>query len=171
VSSLLSHLDRSPFLATYPPPSSVAVDHTLALNCLVLGDDPSHLFPVEIANTKTVGALKEEIWKKKENAFKGVDADTLVLWKVSFADENLQQGLAKFDPANADELRRAATRLNNVFPNQPQDQHLHMLIQRPPTREFSFIGATVYLHADSPPCYSHPFLQTPCCPPNLPMVP
>jgi hypothetical protein len=115
--------------------------HTLILelNCLVLGDDPSHLFPVEIANTKTVGALKEEIWKKKENAFKGIDADTLVLWKVSFADENLQQGLAKFDPANGDLLRRPAARLNNVFPNQPQDEHLHILIQRPPTREQSYI--------------------------------
>ena len=52
---------------------------TLELNCLVLGneDDPSHLF---ISDTESVSILKEEIWKKMQNAFNGVDANTLVLW-------------------------------------------------------------------------------------------
>jgi hypothetical protein len=49
---------------------------------LVLGDDPSHVFTVEIPKTKTVSILREAILTKKPNAFKGVDADTLVLWKV-----------------------------------------------------------------------------------------
>ena len=164
IPSLLSHLDRSPFLATLPPPSLVAVDHTLALNCLVLGDDHSHLFPVKIEATESVSALKEEIWRKKTPEFSHVAADKLVLWKVSFADdENLQQLLDNFDPAEGGELRRAATRLNNVFPNQPQDEHLHILVQRP--REYPFIVlpsiCMLILHlAILAPSYTR--LQSPC---------
>jgi hypothetical protein len=46
---------------------------------LVLGDDPSHLFTVNIPDNDNVSALKKEIWKEKQNAFKGVDADRLDL--------------------------------------------------------------------------------------------
>ena len=34
---------------------------TLNLNCLVLSDDASHVFPVEIANSRTVGDLRDAI--------------------------------------------------------------------------------------------------------------
>ena len=57
--------------------------NTLALNCLVSGDDPDHIFTIEIANTKNVSALKKAIKAEKQVAFQHVDADTLVLWKVS----------------------------------------------------------------------------------------
>jgi len=49
---------------------------------LVLGDDPSHVFTVEIPKTKTVSILKKAIKEEKKHALEGVDADTLVLWKV-----------------------------------------------------------------------------------------
>jgi hypothetical protein len=54
----------------------------------------SHVFTVEIIDTKTVSILKKEIWEEKQNAFKGVDADTLILWKVSILDgDNPRQNL------------------------------------------------------------------------------
>ena len=64
------------------PPVSPAVD-LIDLNCLVLGDDTSGIFGVQIASTDTVGALKEAIKEMKENVFRNVDADALQLWRVS----------------------------------------------------------------------------------------
>jgi hypothetical protein len=104
---------------------------TFELNCLVLKDDPTHLFTVKIQSNENVSTLKEEICKKKQNAFKGVDADTLVLWKVSYPDdESLEKNLKAFVPDKGDVLRRSAARLHNVF-SRPEDEHLHILIQRP----------------------------------------
>jgi hypothetical protein len=105
----------------------------LGLNCLVLGDDTTHTFPVKIEATESVEALKEAIWTKKTNEF-NIDANKLIIWKVSFPDdENLQQELDKFEPDKGELLRRPATRLSKVFPNRPEDEHLHILIQHPPS--------------------------------------
>ena len=73
------------FVNTSPysnPPVSPAVD-LINLNCLILGDDTSNIFKVQIASTATVGALKAAIKEKRENAFRNVDANALQLWRVS----------------------------------------------------------------------------------------
>ena len=49
----------------------------LELNCLVLGNDSSLVFPVEIAGTESVGTLRESIKDKKKSAFDDVPAHTL----------------------------------------------------------------------------------------------
>ena len=49
----------------------------------MLGDDSQRVFPVRIAKSETVGALKKAVKKEKEHAFDGVDADCLDLWMVS----------------------------------------------------------------------------------------
>ena len=56
----------------------------LNLNCWLLGDDPRRFFPVEIAKTKTIGALKEAIKEgpSSKGDFDGIDAQYLDLWKV-----------------------------------------------------------------------------------------
>jgi hypothetical protein len=61
------------------------MSNTLELNCWVLGDDPSRVFPVEIASSKTVGFLKEAIKDKMKPAFDHIAANSLNLWKVSNA--------------------------------------------------------------------------------------
>ncbi|KAJ3994619.1 hypothetical protein F5050DRAFT_1835075, partial [Lentinula boryana] len=64
------------------------------LNCLVLGQSSNHIFPVEIALTKTVGSLEEAIKGKKTRIFNHVDASDLALWCVSeVVDENLKNKL------------------------------------------------------------------------------
>jgi hypothetical protein len=55
----------------------------LKLNCIVLGDDPSHAFEIKIAPTESVSALREVIKDKKKPHFDHVPADSLKLWKVS----------------------------------------------------------------------------------------
>jgi hypothetical protein len=49
---------------------------------LVLGDDPSHVFTIEIGGTKNVSTLKKAIKNEKKPAFDHVRADALVLWKA-----------------------------------------------------------------------------------------
>jgi hypothetical protein len=49
---------------------------TLNLNCLVLGHDASHIFPIEIAESKTVDTLRKAIKDEKRPAFDHVPADT-----------------------------------------------------------------------------------------------
>ena len=63
--------------SSLPQPSTM-----IRLFCLVQGDEAGQHFPINIAITETVGELREMIKKKKEHAFRGVDADTLNLWKV-----------------------------------------------------------------------------------------
>ena len=130
----------------------------LELNCLVIGDDPSHLFTVKISDTESVSILKEEIWKKNPNAFNGVDANTLLLWKVSiFVDDNLQQLLKEFEPVEELALRRPVSKLSSVFPNLPEDEHLHILIQRPCECPFLVPSPRRYRYTDFPLRLPHPF--------------
>ena len=55
----------------------------LKLNCIVLGDNPRRIFPVNIERTEIVGDLKEVIKDKKRPEFDHVATDRLELWKVS----------------------------------------------------------------------------------------
>jgi hypothetical protein len=63
--------------------------NTLALNCLVSGDDPDHIFTIEIANTKNVSALKKAIKAEKQLAFK--HADLMPMPILSFSGRFLVQ--------------------------------------------------------------------------------
>ena len=67
-------------IVTHSAPSA---DHAITLQCWVIGNDPSRVFPVEIAKTKTIGALKKAIKDEKKPEFDQLVADILVLWKVS----------------------------------------------------------------------------------------
>ena len=73
----------------------------LELNCLVLSDDPSHCFAIEILNIKKISDLKELIKDKKKPVFDHVPADSLDVYKVSFpVDHVLDTTLKCFQPAH-----------------------------------------------------------------------
>ena len=112
----------------FSPASSV---QQLVLNCLVLGDQRSHIFPVEISATKSVGMLKDLIKEKKHPHFQYFSADNLVLWKISEAvDENLEN---KLEEANFPEKEPLSPvdKLSNVFSVLPVEGHLHIVVGRP----------------------------------------
>ncbi|KAL4080401.1 hypothetical protein J3A83DRAFT_651 [Scleroderma citrinum] len=117
---------------------------TLTLNCFVLGDTPDHIFPVEIALTKTVGALKEAIKDKKPHAFRSVDADQLVLYRTSNEvatlddDDALMEALADTSGRGHHKLDPRGTLLK-IFKDVPSPEALHILVQLPSTREFLVI--------------------------------
>ena len=113
---------------------------SLELNCLVLGEDSSHIFAVEIDVRKKVSALKELLKDKKKHTFKDVDADALKIFKVSFpVDHELDVALERFRPEHdlangVHHLSGAVKRLGGVF-GEPTDEHLHVIVLPPPTGE------------------------------------
>ncbi|KAH9969418.1 hypothetical protein BGW80DRAFT_1334817, partial [Lactifluus volemus] len=70
------------------------MSNMLEINCLVFGDDHDHIFTIEIADTENIGALKDAIKEEKRNTFQNVDANTLILRKVSLpVDERLKENI------------------------------------------------------------------------------
>jgi hypothetical protein len=113
---------------------------TIELNCLVLGDESSHIFTIEIVDTKNVSTLKRTIKDEKHHTFQDVDADDLNLFKVSFLvddelDATLKDFRPKHDPQNGVHyLSVPVKRLKGVF-GDPVDEHLHVIILPPPPGE------------------------------------
>jgi hypothetical protein len=104
----------------------------LELNCLVLGDGPGHIFPVDIEQNKLVGTLREAIKDKKKLAFDHVPADDLVLWKVSIlVNGTLEHALSNFDDTRETPLS-PVDELSEVFPCAPDDEHVHIIVKSPP---------------------------------------
>jgi hypothetical protein len=105
---------------------------TLDLNCFVLGHGASHIFPIEIAENKTVGALRKAIKDEKEHAFPHIDADNLILWQVSIpVNRNLTENFSKLDFVDDGSLL-PVKRLSGVFSDQPEDEHLHIVVRVSP---------------------------------------
>jgi hypothetical protein len=103
--------------------------NTLALNCLVSGDDTSNIFTIEIADNKTVSALKKAIKGENEHLFQHADAKTLVLWKVSFpVKESLKDNLGNFVGGHP---LLPLDKLSKVFSN-VDETDLHIVVRRPP---------------------------------------
>jgi len=108
---------------------------TVELNCLVLGDDPRHVFPVKVATIESVGALREAIKDKKKNVFQHVDADALVLWKVSIpVDRNLKGEINNLELPDEESLS-PVEELSEIFSGVPIRKHLHIIVRSPPNSE------------------------------------
>jgi Crinkler effector protein N-terminal domain len=113
---------------------------TLEVNCLVLGQESSHVFLIRIPENKTVYDLKEVVQDKKRRTFRDVDADDLQLFKVSIPVDNELDGiLADFqpqnDPANSVQKLSAVWRLSQIFSAIPVDGYLHIIVQLPHSGE------------------------------------
>jgi hypothetical protein len=102
----------------------------IQLNCWVLGDDVRQVFPIKIANTESVGTLKEAVKDKKRPALDHVTADSLTLWKVSIPKDRLQQSLANLDLTDATPLS-SMDDLDDVFSDEPHRKHLHIVVKPP----------------------------------------
>ncbi|KAI6023017.1 hypothetical protein BKA83DRAFT_3629476 [Pisolithus microcarpus] len=106
--------------------ASYALRATLDLNCLVLGDTPDHIFPVELANSETVGALREVIKSKKQHALHGVDADQLSLYRTSLPNNGELED--KLGSLAFDEPLLSTSILASIFTDLPLEGHLHIVV-------------------------------------------
>ena len=114
------------FSTASPNPQSL-----LELNCLVLGDQRTHIFPVKIAETESVGSLKKAIKEENPHLFNHVDARDLALWKVSeVVDENLERNLKEANFLEKESLS-PVDKLSKVFPNLPVEGCLHIVVGPP----------------------------------------
>ncbi|KAG1886438.1 hypothetical protein F4604DRAFT_1721739 [Suillus subluteus] len=106
------------------------------LNCLVLGDDPRfHIFLIKIAQTESVGDLKKLIKEDKRPEFDAVATDytiDLILRKVAnlTADAALESNVRRVIEHKLPLLSLA--KLSKVFSSLPEEEHLHVVVQRPP---------------------------------------
>ncbi|KAG1893776.1 uncharacterized protein F5891DRAFT_962503 [Suillus fuscotomentosus] len=104
----------------------------LKLNCIVLGDNPRRIFPVDIEQTEIVGDLKEVIKDKKRPEFDHVATDRLELWKVDLPiDEMIEHNLNNLtlDPTKS---LSPVDEIVEIFPNAPPRKYLHIIVQCPP---------------------------------------
>ncbi|KAG1901794.1 uncharacterized protein F5891DRAFT_1187269 [Suillus fuscotomentosus] len=104
----------------------------LKLNCIVLGNNPRHIFPVDIERTEIVGDLKEVIKDKKRPEFDHVATDRLELWKVDLPiNEMIEHNLNNLtlDPTKS---LSPVDEMVEIFPDAPPRKYLHIIIQCPP---------------------------------------
>ena len=97
---------------------------TISINCWIISEDSGHIFLVELQATKTVGALKRALKEENKQALQHIDANNLVLWKVSLpADEDLDEKLEKLNLDDKHPLR-PLMKLSSLFADQLVDNHL-----------------------------------------------
>ncbi|KAI9240540.1 MAG: hypothetical protein BYD32DRAFT_151644 [Podila humilis] len=103
----------------------------LSLFCLIDGEATP--FSVEIDRTKTVDHLKDLIKAKKANTYSDVDADMLMLWRVSIPIDppNKRKPIVLNEIHSATELDPTDD-ISDVFEDQPPKKTIHIIIQRPP---------------------------------------
>ncbi|OAQ22101.1 hypothetical protein K457DRAFT_429179 [Linnemannia elongata AG-77] len=107
-------------------------NNPLTLFCLVDGEATSQAFSIDIDQTKTVDHLKDLIKTKKANNFGDVDADQLLLWRVSIPDDDDNDLPVLLDSVPEKKKLKATTRLLKVFDTELPDDTIHIIVQRPP---------------------------------------
>jgi crinkler effector protein len=99
----------------------------MILLCWVFGD-PERI-SVEISPEKTVDELKDAIFAKKPDRFRGIDAYLLVLWKKIIPVRDLNR-LHQSDLKDEDELDATWT-IGKYFEEAPQKEGIHIVIKVP----------------------------------------
>jgi hypothetical protein len=86
-------------------------------------------FPVTIKRSETVGHLKQAIWKKNPNDLKHVDSNELTLYQVALTyGEEVEQLASR---AKKKKLTVPSLELSEVFPTDPQEQTVSILVEVP----------------------------------------
>ena len=110
---------------------------SFTLNCLVVGDDPGQLFPVEISKKKGINNLKSLIKEMKTPHLDHIAASDLNLWQVSFPIDDLETELGALDLDGHLKLSPPENKLFKFFTNVPKDC-LHVIVKAPGMSRQSF---------------------------------
>ena len=99
-----------------------------------------HIFPIEIAKSKTVDALRKSIKDGKGHAYQNIDADTFVLWEVSIpVNRSPTKNLSKFDFVDEGSML-SVNRLSKVLSDQSEDEHLRIVARASPAGELDDVS-------------------------------
>ncbi|KAH7886519.1 hypothetical protein F5I97DRAFT_1807198, partial [Phlebopus sp. FC_14] len=103
------------------------------LNCLVFGDDSSHIFQVTVPKMSQLAALRHAIKEEKRNRFSAVDADDLDVFQFPHVKEDdLDAEIQAFKPEHALRPGMVLNELDLV-----KDQLLRFIVVAPSTSEHS----------------------------------
>ena len=99
-------------------------------------DNYKHAFEVKIGKEESVAALKKAIKEKKSQAFREIDANSLVLWNQDIpVDEHLKETVDKLGLVDEKSLS-PITRLSEIFPNPLKNTYLHIVVKNLPIGEY-----------------------------------
>jgi hypothetical protein len=102
----------------------------LRLNCWVLGENSTRIFPVEIDRNENVGGLKEAIKEENKSSFDHITANSLDVWNVSIPvdkDTNLQAQVKNLKVLEKKCLLPVQP-LFDIFQN-VVEQYLHVIVR------------------------------------------
>jgi GTPase Era involved in 16S rRNA processing len=111
----------------------------LSLLCYVRGDNYNRVFNVKVPREEYVATLKKLIKEELKPDFDHIRADSLSLWNVSILhserlQEDVESALAAESPL------KASLSLKKFFPEQPEEEHVHIVVSPPsiPPRQCSY---------------------------------
>ncbi|KAM6498798.1 hypothetical protein JOM56_006746, partial [Amanita muscaria] len=105
----------------------------------VSGETYSRIFKVRIEASQAVADLKDAIKEEKKNAFQHVDARTLNLWKPNDSNPIFANNLGECIRSDLGGLSQISNNLKpmdklfSIFPKQPSNDHLHIIVKVPAT--------------------------------------
>ncbi|KAI9455721.1 hypothetical protein HD554DRAFT_264224 [Boletus coccyginus] len=102
------------------------------LNCWIRGSDAGEIFQVKISKTEAVVTLKKAIKNETPATLHGVDAHTLRLYKPrNPLPRPFEDNLSKINLSEDGELLQTVDKLSEVFPEQPPERHIHIIVDAP----------------------------------------
>ena len=100
------------------------------------GDDPHHVFDVEIGSKTFVSTLRKAIKAEAIDVFRDVAPRNIVLWKVSIPiDPNLAKNIDELCLVREHERipsLRPEQKLSEIFSDPPVEGHIHIVVKPPP---------------------------------------
>jgi hypothetical protein len=123
----------------------------LNLNCWVLGEDSTRIFPVEIDRGKNVGGLKEAVKEKMKPAFDHITANSLDVWNVSIPmdeDANLEAQVMNLRLHEKKPLW-ALKGLLKIFSDLDKET-LHVVVKAPPISEHRCLSCCSHVSSRVP---------------------
>ena len=118
-------------------------DAEVSLNCFVFGDTVSQqvLFPVVIAGGSKIGELRNKIKEHNPQTFDWVDTRKIILWKISRPSADVLKELESV--RSPGELGRSVilnplSRVSTAFPASLVEDHLHIIVQLPESKEETY---------------------------------
>ena len=105
----------------------------ITIYCVDHREKAAFAFEVVINSAKRISYLKQLIKETRPEIYAHVNAIQLELWKVNIPDNACIQMLnLREDGVNGFELMLPTRIIDRYFPDEPAEEHIHVIIECPP---------------------------------------
>ncbi|GES79684.1 hypothetical protein RCL_jg23402.t1 [Rhizophagus clarus] len=131
-SKSISSTSSTSTIATLPSPG-LTTEPEITLNCLIHSEPIDYIFRVIVRNNTTIDVFRKLIKEKNEPEFNEIATRLLKLWKVDvhFDSDNLGNPDVNIATVLNGNKFFSRYRVGNVFPEQPPEDHVHIIIELP----------------------------------------